>query len=202
MTWTVLSVISVKQDWQITPVLPTEAGYFRFSFATAGIPVWIAQCNPTTLDIYDERRITATAYAQILEFEAPPFFSDRALALRVPNFATPFQVQIEVSSMPFISSGGSSSGNATSVATAGNVTTVDASTNAVTLLAANAARKKLIVINSSTAIMYLAFGETATVAEHTIAVGNGDGYELEGYTGIVSAIWAAATGKAMITEFS
>lgn len=104
--------------------------------------------------------------------------------------------------MPFISSGGSSSGNATSVATAGNVTTVDASTNAVTLLAANAARKKLIVINSSTAIMYLAFGETATVAEHTIAVGNGDGYELEGYTGVVSAIWAAATGKAMITEFS
>jgi hypothetical protein len=106
--------------------------------------------------------------------------------------------------MPFISSGGSTPTQAFTIATNGSITDVNASnTQAVTLLEANVNRKKLIVINNSTATMYLAFGEVASSTNHTIAIANdGDGYELENFTGIVSAIWTAATGKARVTEFA
>jgi hypothetical protein len=203
MTWTQLTTISVGQDWQPTPIISSHLGYVRLTFETAGVPVWIAQCDPDSSDIYDERRILATTHPRILEFAAPPFFSDRALALRVPSFSTPFEIQIEVSTVPFISSGGGTFTPIQSIAASAAVTDVDASTQAVELLAANANRKKLIVINNSTATMYLAFGETASPTNHTIAITNdGDGYELSDFTGIVSAIWTEATGKARVTEFS
>lgn len=200
MTWTLLATIPVAQDWQSTPVIAADLGYVRLNFATAGVPVWIAQIDPDSGDICDERRIVATPYARIFEFEAPPVFTRRALAVRVPNFAQSFNVQIEVSNVPFISSGGTPAPIQT--AAIGSVTTIDAATQAVDLLEANPNRKKLIVINNSTATMYLAFGEVASPTNYTIAVSaDGDGYELEGFTGVVSAVWTDAIGKARITEF-
>jgi len=198
MTWLPLATITVRQDWQFSPVIASHLGYVRLTFGTAGAPIWIAQADPDATDIYDERRIITTPHARILEFSAPPFFNDRALAFRVPNLSS-FEVEIEVSSipMPFISSGGSPA----SISAIGNVTTVAASTQAVTLLEANPNRKKLIVVNNSTATMYLAFGEVASATNHTIAISaDGDGYELEGFTGIVSAMWTSANGQARITE--
>ncbi|MBE9012659.1 hypothetical protein IQ250_20880 [Pseudanabaenaceae cyanobacterium LEGE 13415] len=203
MTWTQLATISATQDWQYTPVISPDLGYVRLRFEAPGLPVWIAQADTTDPDdilIYDDRRFLTTAHAKILDLEAPPFFRSRSLAIRLPIFTTSRTVEIEVSSMPFISSG---SPIATVVSAAvGNVITIAASTQTLTLLEPNPNRKKLIVINNSTATMYLAFGEAASPTNHTIAISNdGDGYELEGFTGIVSAMWTAANGQARITEF-
>ena len=109
------------------------------------------------------------------------------------------RIQIyEVSGMGLISRGGTLP--VTTAATA-NVTPVDAATASTTLLAANPNRKKSIVMNESSAILYLAYGETASAGEHTIALQSGEGFEIEDFTGIVSVAWASATGKAMVTEF-
>lgn len=97
--WTAIATILVKQDWQATPIVAPEFGYFRLTFATAGIPVWIAQIEPQSGDIWDERHIIATPYAQIFTFEANPAMSDRAIALRVPNFAQSFAVTVELSNI-------------------------------------------------------------------------------------------------------
>ncbi|BAS54928.1 hypothetical protein NIES2135_58070 [Leptolyngbya boryana NIES-2135] len=202
MTWTTLATITAGQDWQSTPVIDPDLGYVRLTFETAGVPVWLAQVDPDSTDIYDERRITATPHARILEFEAPPFFSDRALALRVPNFATPFDVQIEVSSMPI------SRGGATQVTvntpTSSNVvaSAVTASTTSVQLLAANANRKSASILNNGTGILYVELGATASTSAFTISLNNGDLYELPiAYTGNIAGIWSATGGNALVREF-
>lgn len=200
MTWTTISIIKAARDWQFTPPIALNLAYVRLSFATAGIPVFVAQIDPSSGNLSDERRIMATVRDQVLEFPAPATFSERVLALRVPTLSSPFDVQIEVSSMPFIFSGSTTPAN--NRATTAEVTEVAAAMETVTLLAANSNRKKLIVINNSTATMYLAFGEVASTTNYTIAISaDGDGYELEGFTGVVSAVWTDAVGKARITEF-
>ena len=131
--------------------------------------------------------IQSPGVSQQWKFAIQPFA--KVVKLRVQIF--------DVSDMPLISK----SETGSSVATSANVTSMNAATQSTVLLAANANRKKCIVINESTATLYLAYGEAASLNEYTIALSGGDGYELEGFTGVVSAIWSAATGKALLTEF-
>ncbi|BAU09702.1 hypothetical protein LEP3755_01750 [Leptolyngbya sp. NIES-3755] len=110
MTWNAIATIQVTQEWRFTPVIASHLGYFRLSFETAGVPLFIATVNPTTGDYFDQRRIVATPYAQIFEFECPSVFVNRAIALRLPASLTPFEVQVEVSDTPVASSSGSNGG--------------------------------------------------------------------------------------------
>lgn len=82
-------------------------------------------------------------------------------------------------------------------------TSVASSASSVALIAANKARKALIIQNTSTAILYVLFGggtATATTA-HSVQLAANTSYAIEGFTGAVSGIWAAANGQANMTEF-
>lgn len=203
--WNVIATITVSQDWQTTPVIAAELGYVRLSFSTANIPVWIAQIDQGSsaahsIAIWNEQRINATSYAQILEFDAPPFFSDRALALRVPGFVIPFSVQVEVCDMPLSRA---SAGTSFVPSTTATETTVQASTTSVQLLAANPNRKGASVYNTASEPLYLAFGATATATTESLTLNSNDYYELPfGYTGIISGIWSGSTGSVLVTEFA
>lgn len=85
---------------------------------------------------------------------------------------------------------------ATQISVASSATSVD-------LVAANLARKALLIQNTSSAIIYILFGggtATATTA-HSVQLASNGSYAIEGFTGAVSAIWASANGQANITQF-
>jgi len=88
------------------------------------------------------------------------------------------------------------------VASAGSITTVAASASAVSLLAANTDRKSARIVNDSTAVLYVALGETASATNYTAKLAADEAFNFDGYTGAVSGIWASATGNARITELS
>jgi hypothetical protein len=83
------------------------------------------------------------------------------------------------------------------------VTSVASGTSSVTLVAANARRKAVIIQNTSTAILYILFGggtATATTA-HSVQMASNTSYAVEGFTGAITGIWSSANGQANITEF-
>lgn len=84
------------------------------------------------------------------------------------------------------------------------LTSVAASVTSVTLLAANANRRKFIIINDGTKNLFVAFAATATSAAYSVLLPGGQAYESEmnDYTGVISGIWATANGNARITEIT
>ncbi len=89
--------------------------------------------------------------------------------------------------------------NTSSVAT---VTSV-ASATSNTVLLASKERLGVTIFNDSTAILYIKLGTTASTTSYTVQVASKGYYELPSpvYTGIISGIWAAVNGSALITEF-
>jgi hypothetical protein len=89
----------------------------------------------------------------------------------------------------------------------GTVTSTAASTSSTSILASNTARKGATIVNSSTSIVYINMGATATSSAYTVPM-NAAGavpsyYEVPfGYTGAINAIWVAANGNAIVTEFT
>jgi hypothetical protein len=88
-----------------------------------------------------------------------------------------------------------------------NSTPVPITTSSVSLLAANANRKKLIINNNSNQELYIDLDATASVSDFSMKIpkiaasGFVASYELEGYTGAVSGIWASTgTGAALVKE--
>ena len=86
------------------------------------------------------------------------------------------------------------------------LTTVAASTTSVSLLASNALRVNMYVVNSSSiGNLFMAFAATASLSSYTIQIPPGGLYEFSNtaYTGAISGIWDNATaGAALITEVS
>lgn len=84
------------------------------------------------------------------------------------------------------------------------LTQVASSASSVTILAANANRHQFIVYNQGSKILYLAFHSSASLTAYTVQVPSNTMYEssLNGYTGIVTGIWNAANGTAVITEIT
>ena len=78
---------------------------------------------------------------------------------------------------------------------------VGASTSSVTIASANSGRNSLVVVNDSTAVLYLKYGSTASSSSYTYKLGPGDIFEMSTvYTGIVTGIWASVNGNARVTE--
>ena len=90
---------------------------------------------------------------------------------------------------------------ASSTATKANVA---GSASSVTILAANTARLGAAVINDSAAVLYLdVTGGTASATSYTVQLAASAYYEVPfRYTGLITGIWASATGSARVTEFS
>lgn len=83
----------------------------------------------------------------------------------------------------------------------GTLSNVAASASSVTILAANTDRLQAIVVNDSTSLCYLKFGSTASATSYTYLVQPYDTIEVSvTYTGIITGIWATATGSARVTE--
>jgi len=86
------------------------------------------------------------------------------------------------------------------------LTAVPVSVTSVVLLAANAARRQFTIFNSSSKLLSIAFAATASATAFTTQLPSGGLYEspADGYTGVVSGIWAGAdaTKSAHITEIT
>jgi CYTH domain-containing protein len=84
------------------------------------------------------------------------------------------------------------------------VSSTTSSTASVTILAANAERSGFVVVNDSTATLYLKFGSTASSSSYTYKLLAGDAVEsmVTPYTGIVTGIWSAVNGNAVATELT
>ena len=86
-----------------------------------------------------------------------------------------------------------------------SVTSVADSATNVTLLAANTARLGATIWNSSTAVLFVKLGATASASSFTVQLIPGAYYEVPfGYRGIIDGIWASdpGTGAAVITELT
>ena len=75
----------------------------------------------------------------------------------------------------------------------------------VTLLASNTLRKGCVIVNTSSAILYVAFASTATTTAFTYKMNPQSTLELFGeknFTGLISGLWASDpnTGSAVITS--
>lgn len=82
---------------------------------------------------------------------------------------------------------------------------IAASTSSVTLLAANTARRGVVIRNpSTTATLYFRYGATATIANATYSLPPGALYEMPSgalWGGVISGIWDAADGSSTtVTE--
>lgn len=92
------------------------------------------------------------------------------------------------------SGGGSSSSS--------SVTSVGDSATNTELLASNTSRKEAVITNDSSAILYVAFGETASSTNYTARLEQ-YGYVRTQYKGQINGIWASdAGGSARITELT
>lgn len=80
------------------------------------------------------------------------------------------------------------------------LSSVSGSASSVTILAANTARIRASVANNSTAILYIAEGATTSATAYTYKLNTDDILIVDDYTGILSGIWASATGNAQVTE--
>lgn len=87
--------------------------------------------------------------------------------------------------------------------------TIPISATSVSLAATNPNRKKLVIANNTNQDLYVDFDTAASIADHCVKIprvtpgGFIATYELDGYTGVVSGIWAAAgTGAALIRELA
>lgn len=83
----------------------------------------------------------------------------------------------------------------------GTAYSIPASITSVTLVAANANRKEVIIRNDTNNDLYIFHGATATL-NSAIKLKKGDTYIEDKYTGIISGIWnsIAGGGNAEITE--
>jgi hypothetical protein len=82
-------------------------------------------------------------------------------------------------------------------------TTVASSVTSVTILASNSNRKGATIWNDSTANLFIELGATATQAAFTAKLSAGGYYEVPfRYSGVISGIWSAANGNALVRELT
>ncbi|MHC5768718.1 MAG: hypothetical protein ACYTXI_24465 [Nostoc sp.] len=82
-------------------------------------------------------------------------------------------------------------------------TTVASSITSVTILAANSNRKGGTIWNDSLATLFLEFGATAAPNAFVAKLYAGGYYEIPfHYTGVISGIWSAANGNALVRELT
>lgn len=89
-----------------------------------------------------------------------------------------------------------------SLSSSASSTTVAASTTSGTILAANGNRKGASIASTSTGVLSLAMGATATASSFVVQLNQGDVYEVPfGYTGAISGIFSNTNGNALVWEF-
>ena len=84
------------------------------------------------------------------------------------------------------------------------LSTLAATTTSQVLLAANAARRRFVIVNEASKALIVAFAATATATAYTFQVAGGQTYEglLNDYTGVISALLTSGTGNVRVTEIT
>jgi hypothetical protein len=80
------------------------------------------------------------------------------------------------------------------------VTSVAGSATVVDVLASNVNRISCVINNDSTAILYLKYGSGAATTSYTHKLTQDDSVIVDDYNGLITGIWASATGDARVTE--
>jgi hypothetical protein len=95
-----------------------------------------------------------------------------------------------------------SGGDGTDTADDANVTSIPASISTVVVLPSNPDRKGVILFNDSSSTASIQYGSTASTTSFTLELGPNDLHTMQEpiYTGIISAVWTAATGFLRVTE--
>lgn len=85
-----------------------------------------------------------------------------------------------------------------------NYAAIASSVTAVTLLGQTSNRTGFILVNDSTATLFIKFGSIVSLTDWSVKIGPGAYYEVPPYehAGQVVGIWDAANGVARITEFT
>lgn len=90
--------------------------------------------------------------------------------------------------------------NTLPLGTSSPTVTVAASATTVTLIAANTSRKSVKIWNNSTAILYVKESAGAALTSFTYKLQQDEAVVIDDYNGIVTGVWASATGDAQVTE--
>lgn len=91
----------------------------------------------------------------------------------------------------------------TNKASTSSVTSTSASTSSVTILASNANRVAATIFNTSSKVMYIKLGATASTSSFTTQLFANSYWEVPtDYTGQIDAIWAGTGGAALVTELT
>ena len=82
------------------------------------------------------------------------------------------------------------------------ITLVLSTAGQVLLLASNANRRAASIYNQSTNPLYMRLGSSVSATTYTLMIVSSGYYEIQNpvYTGIITGIWSAANGQAVITE--
>ena len=89
--------------------------------------------------------------------------------------------------------GNSANGEAVTSAVASSATVVD-------ILAANPDRQRAMIFNASTQVLSIKYGADAAADDKTWDIAAGGQFEVQGYTGLITGLWASANGSAYVTE--
>lgn len=88
------------------------------------------------------------------------------------------------------------------LASTATLANVNASASSVTLQAALAGRRALIIFNDSTVTLRIKYGSAASATSFTHLLMAGEERTITNYSGIVTGIWDSATGVARMTELT
>lgn len=90
------------------------------------------------------------------------------------------------------------------IATQSALSSVASSVVSLEILPANANRRGAVLVNDSTAVLYIAYAATASATAYTVKLAAGGQHfmDVPVYTGAVSGIWAAANGACRVTDLS
>jgi hypothetical protein len=88
------------------------------------------------------------------------------------------------------------------VASSSSVNAVSTSGTSATLASASAGRLRIIVVNDSSATLYVKYGTTASSSDWTVKLAPDSTLDEDAYTGRIDAVLSTGTGTARVTELS
>lgn len=137
----------------------------------------VATANATAADVMNSGGYVTTAAPTYTTGQLNPLSLDTAGNLRVTGFVT------------------------TNKASSTTVTSTSASVTSVTILPSNATRIFATIYNTSSKVMYIKLGATASTTSFTTQLFAGSYWEVPNdYTGQIDAIWSGTGGAAVVTE--
>jgi hypothetical protein len=88
------------------------------------------------------------------------------------------------------------------VASTSSVNAVSTSGTSATLASASSGRLRIVIVNDSSAVLFVKYGATASSADWTVKLAPDSTLDEDAYTGRIDAVLSTGTGTARVTELS